>query len=475
MPAQSDLDVPRLSGVGIHREDNGMTMDPLIVPSYYHSRWDDMDASDADKLQLMQHGSYNYSGYAFILHANCCFLLGEYFHPQPIPIARLAEVCKSCPLQYAGGSGRILNWGHDYGGGVALDNLCPWEEQDFYSDQDYEAINLELPYGEEDPCRILDPGKLIHEATQTRQNLRTWRSSVALGAKPNCFTGLPYEILETIVVFLPTHDVRTFAQTSRWLKRIIPSRLGQTFWASRFNLEFEFDFIFEARKHRGHLDWKWLYFEISNTLHNSKGLQNRRRIWRLIQSPLSELLSLHWMDNQSPSSQDTKALRWKEVPGQFFERKELDSEFGCLRFYQQSASIPTTLYQVIISSISIRNISYITGIQFITYQGQRVCLGYKGQERQSVNLIDQSTYITGIQGFIVAVASKGISALRLITDRGQLSQWFGSPEGLPKTRRLSTYKSIIALEAGFDVRYAPPLYLFFITPILLINYNRDLK
>jgi hypothetical protein len=474
MPAQPDLDLPRLSGVGVHREEywyiyTETERDPLIVPSHYHVRWDDKEITDTDKLQLILHGPYNYTGYAYILHASCCSLLEEYFYPGPIPVARLVEVCKSCPLLNSAWSGMCLSWGHDYGGEVALDNLYPWEEKDFHLSGRYGRSIEDLEYREADPCRLLDLRELIQganpakskqqshkiiEQTQSRQTPTTGQAAMVNDMVPNCFTGLPYEILGTVATFLPTADVRTFAQASKGLKIIIPSELGQSFWASRFI--FEFDFVFEARKHQGNLDWRWLYFEIVNALHYSMSLQNRRRIWHLIQSPLSELLSLQWSGNQSllPSNQNINKLRWKEVHGQFTQEKFY---FGisCRRFYKQRTSIPTTLQKIIVSSILIGDMTYIAGIRFIHGQGQRVCLGYEG--KLSANVMDQSIDITGIQGFILAIGSRGINALQFVTYGGRLSQWFGSPEGLPKTRRLITFKSIIALEAGFDVRYASPL------------------
>jgi hypothetical protein len=92
-----------------------------------------------------------------------------------------------------------------------------------------------------------------YRANTKRQSPRTRQAAVANGTVHNCFTGLPYEILGAIVAFLPTPDVRTFGQASKGLKIIIPSELGQSFWAPRFS--FEFDFVFEARKHQGNLDW----------------------------------------------------------------------------------------------------------------------------------------------------------------------------------------------------------------------------
>jgi hypothetical protein len=87
-----------------------------------------------------------------------------------------------------------------------------------------------------------------------------------------------------------------------------------------------------------------------------------------------------------------------------------------------------------VSSILMGDMTYITGVRFIPCHGQRVCLGYEG--KPSASVMDQSIVITGIQGFIIAVGSKPINSLQFITYGGHLSQWFGSSEGLPKTRRL---------------------------------------
>lgn len=109
--------------------------------------------------------------------------------------------------------------------------------------------------------------------------------------------------------------------------------------------------------------------------------------------------------------------------------------------------------QVVVSTTSIGNTTYITGIRFIPKEGPAVYLGYIAERRgSSLNATDQSVDATSLQGFILAIGSRGIQALQLVTSSGQLSQWFGRRDGLPKTRRLVISRSIAALEAGFDVR-----------------------
>jgi hypothetical protein len=148
-------------------------------------------------------------------------------------------------------------------------------------------------------------------------------------------------------------------------------------------------------------------------------------------------------------------LRWKEVYGDLRQREgsSIDFNRGCKRFYTQCTSIPT-LRQVVVSTIFIGNTSYITGLCFISDQGLEIGLGYRARgDRPSQNVTDQVINTSGIQGFLVALGSKGIQGLRLISDLGQLSPWIGHSDGLLKTRRLANFKHISALEAGFDVSF----------------------
>jgi hypothetical protein len=256
-----------------------------------------------------------------------------------------------------------------------------------------------------------------------------------------------------VLTYVPTDGVKSLARTSKGLKMVIPSRLGQSFWASRFQAPVDCGFVFEAQTYGHGLDWKSLYFKIENT--SCPRLRNRRRIWLLIQ-PLSELICQQWNGSHAllPLKKTKKKLRWKAVHGALQqplkkgqERSEFRFDQGCLRFYSQRTSIPTLLCRIVVSTVLIGSATYITGIRLISSNGLEVCLGYtKGKE--------SSLGITGILGFIVAVGSRGIHALQLITPTGQQSQWFGDPNGVPKTRRLVTHMPITALKAGFDVRFA---------------------
>jgi hypothetical protein len=174
-------------------------------------------------------------------------------------------------------------------------------------------------------------------------------------------------------------------------------------------------------------------------------------MWGLIKQ-LSELISVEWEGGQGLLPLTSDENEWKEVHGwiQLPERDENISGIkrGCVRLYSQHTSIPALLCRIVVSTVSIGTATYITGLCFISKapvsnQESKICLGYTKE---------LSLETTGLQGFIIAVGSRGIHAIRFVTPR-QLSPWFGNPKGVPiTTRRLVSYKPITALKAGFDVR-----------------------
>ena len=403
----------------------------------------------------------------------CYSLLQKIFYPHEVPVARLLDVCESFPFQRLG-----LSWGHDYGGIVRVDqeNHYPWE------DQDIDVVEQpELAHDPADPWNVPELLELlqdVHLGRQTKRNTTLRKLTLTYSTiLSNCFTRLPFEILQKIVTHLPTNEVRALSRTSKELATIIPSGLGQSFWASRFRDPFELDFIFEAKSYRDRLDWRELYFGIMKIMRCSLGLQNRKRIWDLIRSPISHLVRLRWSGDSAlhPFDANQDQSRWKEVHGNLQPLIRLPGtgkwSVGCKRFRTQHVSIPTSLRQIRVSTALIGNAIYVTGIRFILREGLDVCLGYTGERDQSSpDTIDQLVNTASVQGFILAVGSRGIQAVQFITWTGQLSPWFGSPDGLPKTRRLGVCKPITALEAGFDVRTAS-----FQDTNLFTKYARDAK
>ena len=444
---------PKVSGVGLNHDPDGGF---YVVPSSYDARWDDegYQFPATDELPMMRQSPWD-GRHGFILHAVCYSLLQEFFGSKGVPVARLLEVFKSLPFQYLG-----LSWGHDYGGIICIgqENQYPWEDQ--YVDG---VQQPELTHQRADPWNIRELKGLLQGAqlglpTEQRANLVN-SAPMSSEVLNNRFTRLPVEVLDCIMPYLPTDDVRNFVRTSKGLAMIVPSTLGQSFWASRFQKSFELDFIFETQEHRDRLDWRALYFRVIKVMPYSSGLQNRKRIWSLIRSPLSKLLGIEWSDSPAPRLSDANKdqLRWREVCGnlQPLLNRPGAGKFavGCKRFRTQRIFIPIPLRQIVVSTTSLANVTYVTGLRFIPDTGLGVCLGYTAEGNQSfLNTADQLLDAVGVQGIVLAMGSRGIQALQFITYAGQVSQWFGCPDGLPRTRRLVTSECIAALEAGFDVR-----------------------
>jgi hypothetical protein len=345
--------------------------------------------------------------------------------------------------------------------------MYPWDEPDNYAG-DTAARAPTNPWHIPKIMRYLERSRLEVSATQSKEgwsmqargkieeSSKQYPAMLATKGKivSNCFTELPLEILEFILAFVPTEGVKSLARTSQGLNMTIPSSLGQYFWASRFQDSFDCSFVFEAQTYEHGIDWRSLYF--STIKDRSSKIQNRRRIWGLIGS-LSELLCLQWNDAQGLllTSEDENKPGWTEVHG-WFQRldrpKYLLSSWqrtpgpridaGCLRLYSQYISIPTLMRCIVVSTVSAGTATYITGLCF--KQETKICLGYTSRTQLSLET-------SGLRGFILAVGSRGIHAIQFVNPTGQLSQWFGNPEGVPITRRLVSNEPITAIKAGFDV------------------------
>ena len=228
-----DGNEPRLSGVGL---DLDMEDGRDRVPLSYNARWDDDGRrfSDLRKVHSLQLDLGHQRKQGFPLHARCYTLLEEFFCPRPVPVARLEELCRSCPEQHS-----ALNWGHDYGEGILLRHESHWDELDIESD-----IELRPEwYFDGDPLEIPELTKILYAAQLDRpkrmkRDFKQIHETVA-----NCFTGLPHEILGYIIPYLPTDDVKALSRTCKGLQIYIPSELETSFWISRFQPPFEFDFF----------------------------------------------------------------------------------------------------------------------------------------------------------------------------------------------------------------------------------------
>ena len=422
------------------------------VISPYNARWDGV-TSILNKLPLMIRSSVH-DEHGYVLHDACYYLLQKAFYPKSLPVRRLLGVCKSLPFQHL-----ALSWGHDYGRIFSLEYHNPWIEQDI-------SRRVLPPRWRKpaNPRNIPELEELLQQSKLDSSKIpevdRKKITFTDCAPTSNFFTRLPLEILGQVVIYLPTEWVKNLSRASKQLALVIPSGLGQSFWASRFQKPSELAFIFEAQEHRGSIDWRSLYFGVSKAMYHSNGLQNRKRVWDLIHSPLSELVSMRWSGNSALLSLGAHEdqLRWKWVQGSRLPRETVNLDYepfeaGYRPIYFQRTSIPNSLRQIDVSIMSIGTETYVTGIRFIPNEGSQVQLGYTTKE-EGLSIHTESLFLSmkGLRGFILATGFRGIRALQVVTHNGQLSLWFGNSDGLPKSRRLIQSKPIDGLEAGFDVR-----------------------
>ncbi|KAI9872224.1 MAG: hypothetical protein M1830_001894 [Pleopsidium flavum] len=379
--------------------------------------------------------------YGFVFHEACGSLLQEVYHPEAVPLARLLEICKSLPFPLQGTG---VSWGHDYGGLVLLDNQShyPWEDQLVERDED----SIECQRARENPYDVPEIQQLLKEPPQSPPSRKGLSSSGPISERGDCFFRLPWEIREEIAVYLPTADVLSLRRASRALVHIFWS---QPLWASRFKATSDRGFLFETRNSKESRDWRSLYRR-TNDAHRPSGPQNRKRVWKLIQS-LRDITCMRWNHSSELSRWDLSGagLRWREVAGDLRQEKPAECyhgfDEGCRLFNKQCTSIPNFLSQIAFSIIRVGNAQYITGIRLIPSKGTDICLGYRAEGKEL--FLD----VTVLRGFVAAVGSRGIQALQIITGKGYASQWFGCPDESPRTRRLALFGSVAALEAGFDV------------------------
>ncbi|KAL8828532.1 MAG: hypothetical protein Q9170_006562 [Blastenia crenularia] len=420
-----------ISGVGRYNvSDDGAWMAPFDPAM----RWDDQDFvfHAGDELPVMRQRPEN-NRHGFVLHDACWRLLQKALEPEKVPLERLLKICRSLPFPLRGIG---VCWNHDYGGLTAFDDQhhYPWEDQLMEQSSGSEIYQ----YARENPYDIPEISEPLKIRLEGPPHL------FAKTQTGDCFSTLPWEILEAIAINLPTGDALVLRRASRAFQPVLTS---QIFWASRFQPGYEREYVFEKRN-KEQRDWISLYRRTSYA-HSPFGLKNRRRVWGLVRK-LITLLPLRlddcWELPPPPSSVD--GLKWIEVGGDIKHTTgsghcEYFNE-GCRLFQKQYAPIPGDLSKIAFSIVAAGDITYITGMRLITSDDADICLGYLAEGNETF------VEVTVVKGFVLAMGPRGIRAIQVIGVNGYTSKWFGCPTESPVTERLAGCESISALEVGFD-------------------------
>ncbi|KAH0550938.1 hypothetical protein GP486_007698 [Trichoglossum hirsutum] len=420
-----------ISGVGQYSNPYRGTW---IAPPDPAMRWDNHGylSQASDELPVMRQRPMN-GRHGFVLHDACWRLLQKALEPNNTPLERLLVVCRSLPFPLRGFG---VCWGHGYGGLAYFDSRdhYPWEDRLV---EQYDSPDI-CHYARENPYDVPEIPGLLMARSQEPLHL-------ILKTQEDCFSTLPWEILEAIAINLPTGDALNLRQAS---KTFLPVLTSQTFWASRFEAGHDRDFIFEKRNNKESRDWITLY-RMTNHARLPPGLKNRRRVWELIRAIIN-LLRLRLDDALESSRMHLGAdgLRWSEVAGDV--KQETGSGYcegfneGCRLFRKQCASIPSELSRIAFSITGASNAEYVTGMRFIASNDVDIRLGYIAEGNELF------LEVTAVRGFVLAIGPRGIRALQVIGGNGCASKWFGCPRDSPVTERLVGFESISALEVGID-------------------------
>ncbi|KAI9863547.1 MAG: hypothetical protein M1813_003570 [Trichoglossum hirsutum] len=110
-------------------------------------------------------------------------------------------------------------------------------------------------------------------------------------------------------------------------------------------------------------------------------------------------------------------LRWIKVIGDIRgEAPEYPKDFneGCRLFDTYAAYMLKDLSKIGFSTSGVRNVDYVVSIRLITEKGPDICLEFQGKE-----VIRE---VTTPREFVLAIGSRGIHALKVVSEDGSLSE-----------------------------------------------------
>lgn len=453
---------PFLTGVGFLRHEH-----TLSAPSNPNQRYDDEGYKETPLDIIPFYGEDASRPLpAFLLHEACWTLLRVLVHPQNVPIDRLYRICHSFSSLESG----QLVWAHSYGGLVMPDPvpvLPPWiEDLPRGVRPRSRYYRFSYLYCNENPLRIPWLAYLLEDPnlTKTPQVIKVPVSEV-----PNhghdCFHCLPVELREAIQNILQSDDVTNLRLASRSFACV---HLSQAFWQSRFQHGFERNHIFEVIQAHSPKDWKGWYnstriLQIQGHIRYGKGgydlamlhhvdaIKNRQRIWNCSR-PLAELLTLHPLETgNSDKMAEHNHIVWRMVGFRELSHVFLNI-FNRSVFHQDAIRMPLRISHLSISLVTFYEAQYVSGFRIRSLEGNEILLGhiYPGKE-VSLDIGLKDGEIPALTGFVVAINTAGVKAIRAVMANGHMSQWAGEHKCFPRTTRLCMNERITHLKAGFDV------------------------
>lgn len=459
----------------------------FTAPRDTNTHWNDSGYSRKDSQEFGVGTGFENGLYGFVFHCSCWSVLERVFHPKPVPMDNLYELCLSMPkpLQTS-----CINWGHDYGGLHYWEKrpYLPWDvieeptiydmddlqdpepgdseasrewaakyglppsRQDDSDDDEWTEPTLRIstlisdPYHSDEIQRILqDPPKAPPE--------RAFRYLLP-HADGDLFPQLPQELRIAISKYLPTADFLNGRLALRGLWDIFDS---QQFWATRFlGHKAERSWVFESYDLVGSThDWRFLYKQTSDAfVSQSSSLRNRSRVWQLARRlrsilSLKPLTRLPPVENQAGDGEFEWSTAQADVCQPSPEEPHKAFVRGCRVLHRQRVQLksPASNQKIGLSFVKVGEKSYLSGLRLSSRTGEDVQIGYQAFNERIVDLGCEE--LTGIK---LAISPRGIQALQFVTNgNGDRARWYGQPEDVPQTNRLVLESPLTDLDIGLDV------------------------
>ncbi|KAG7405862.1 hypothetical protein Forpe1208_v014225 [Fusarium oxysporum f. sp. rapae] len=204
-------------------------------------------------------------GYGF--HESCWSIFTKNYTPN---LDVLFAACLSMPT----GANTLLDWGHDYEGASKLEQKfdMPVRTSCFRS---LEAIPQVF---RSDPYHVPGLVNAIEVAVRLQNDAFLSRlEPTVTSLKSDSFSLLVPELLQSIVILLPTSDVHSLRLASPVFAKL---ELPESFWASCFQPGHEFDYLPKVHD-RPPQSRRALYHSFKIWARGIQSMANRQRVWGL--------------------------------------------------------------------------------------------------------------------------------------------------------------------------------------------------
>lgn len=337
--------------------------------------------------------------------------------------------------------------GHDYGGASQFQRPSRYGY--------FTVVNAsKLPYLTGDPREALQNDKdHLWEAIEAASTpFKLPDSKLGNYSDSDIFCSLPNEIVMFIFEHLTSADLCNFRLASRYVADLSsPNLLPQDFWASRFGLGFEMDFVLAGPffpQPPAPVDWRQLYIKAKATLSDSElfpGFRNRKRIWGNLHN-ISDALQLRIANEEWISATPYQDTNVNMLPGMSIAScisadvvlggestgclATRDLDVSCRLFEAQIMFIPREKIaqglKIAFSSIYLNGRYYISGMRTLPRTGSRdnreeLRVGFINPLKEHLISFPPGGSLRTVE---VAVAAQGITGLRFIKKGPQGSSFF---------------------------------------------------